>query len=291
MKMLNKLVSAAAVAMAFAGSAHADVVMNDWVFNPIGGGFASGQTIHENLNVSGNSFIQLTPTSQSGNFSFVEHSVFNIPQADANGQLFPLNFAGGNITATFVANGTGTLGGGFTFSGGTISIYQNPTNNQYATSAGYYGANLGNLIATFAVQAGGGGDVDAFGNPVANGQVTVNAMAMAGDLKPGYFFDKTGKDLSTQPVLSFAFTNANPLQSPTGLQVSEIMCQFAGYTGSGCNGSAYDPGAPDQIRTTLFLNTDGQFKLAEVPEPGSLALFGIAMLGAGVVTRKRAKKA
>lgn len=291
MKMLNKLVSAAAVATAFAGSAHAGVVMNDWVFNPIGTGFANGQTIHENLNVAGNSFIELSPTNQSGGFAFTEHSVFNIPQADANGQLFPVNFAGGNITATFVASGTGTLGGGFTFSGGTISIYQNPVNSQYATSAGYYGANLGNLIATFNVQAGGGGDVDAFGNPVANGQVTVNAVAGLGALQPGYFFDKTGKDLSTQQVLSFAFTNANPLQSPTALQVSEIMCQFAGYTGSGCNGSPYNPGAPDQIRTTLFLNTDGQFKLAEVPEPGSLALFGIAMLGAGVVTRKRAKKA
>lgn len=291
MKMLNKLVTAAAVAMAFAGSASAGTVMNDWVFNPIGTGFANGQTIHENLNVAGNSFIELTPTSQNGAFSFTEHSVFNIPQADANGQLFPLNFPGGNITATFVANGTGSLGGGFTFSGGTIAIYQNPTNGQYATSNGFYGANLGNLIATFAVQAGGGGEVDAFGNPVANGQVTVNAIAQMGGLKPGYFFDKTGKDLSTESVLSFAFTNANPLQSPTALQVQEIMCDFAGYTGSGCNGSAYDPGAPNQIRSTLFLNTDGQFKLAEVPEPGSLALFGIAMLGAGVVTRKRAKKA
>ncbi|HEY1225779.1 MAG TPA: flocculation-associated PEP-CTERM protein PepA [Ramlibacter sp.] len=291
MKMLNKLVSAAAVAMAFAGSANAGVVMNDWVFNPIGTGFANGQTIHENLNVAGNSFIELTPKAGSNTaFSFTEHSVFNIPQADANGQLFPLNFPGGNITATFVANGTGSLGGGFTFSGGTISIYQNPVNSQYATAAGIYGANLGNLIATFQVQPGGGGQVDQFGNPIANGQVTVNAMAQAGDLMPGYFFDKTGKDLSTQKVLSFAFTNANPLQSPTALQVSEIMCEFAGYTGSGCNGTAYNPGPSNQLRTTLFLNTDGQFKLAEVPEPGSLALFGIAMLGAGVVTRKRAKK-
>ena len=30
---------------------------------------------------------------------------------------------------------------------------------------------------------------------------------------------------------------------------------------------------------------------AEVPEPGSLALFGIAMLGAGMIARKRANKA
>ncbi|MGZ5200161.1 MAG: flocculation-associated PEP-CTERM protein PepA [Telluria sp.] len=287
MKLLNKLACAAAVTLAFAGSANAGVVMNDWVFNPVGTGFTNGQTIHENLNVAGNSFIQLAPVAGSHTaFTFSEHSVFNIPQADANGHYFPVTYPGGNITATFVANGSGSLGHGFTFTGGTISIYQNPTNNQYATSAGIYGADLGTKIATFNVLPGGGGQVDQYGNPISNGQVTVNAQANAGDLKAGYFFDKTGKDLSTQSVLSFAFTNANPLQSPTALQISEIMCQFSGYCPS-----TYNPGPDNQVRTTLFLNTDGQFKLAEVPEPGSLALFGIAMLGAGVMTRKRAKKA
>ncbi|MGJ9420894.1 hypothetical protein ACHAC9_24685, partial [Massilia sp. CMS3.1] len=75
--------------------------MNNWVFNPIGGGFASGQTIKESLDVNGNAFIQITPTGGTS-FSFTEHAVFNIVQADANGKLFPVNYPGGNITATFV---------------------------------------------------------------------------------------------------------------------------------------------------------------------------------------------
>jgi hypothetical protein len=104
---------------------------------------------------------------------------------------------------------------------------------------------------------------------------------------PGYFFRGNGDDLSKESVLSFAFTNANPLQDPTALLVSEVACQFAGFTGAGCNGSAYANAAGQYF----FLGTNGQFKLAEVPEPGSLALFGIAMLGAGAVSRKRAKKA
>lgn len=286
MKLLNKLATAAAVALAFAGSANAGVVMNDWVFNPVGGGFESGQTIHEYLDVNGNSFIQLSPTGTS-TFSFKEHSVFNIPQADSNFKLFPVTYPGGNITATFEAYGTGTLSGSFTFGGGLIKIYQNPTSGQYGTSAGIYGANLGNLIATFDVLAGGGGKVDQFGNPVSNGQVTVNAKASAGDLAAGYFFRGNGDDLSKESVLSFAFTNANPLQDANGMLVSEVACQFAGFTGAGCNGSAYANAAGQYF----FLGTNGQFKLAEVPEPGSLALFGIAMLGAGVVSRKRAKKA
>ncbi|MFL6673681.1 MAG: flocculation-associated PEP-CTERM protein PepA [Massilia sp.] len=287
MKLLNKLACAAAVALSFAGSANAGVVLNDWVFNPNGGGFAAGQTINEYLDVNGNAFIQLNKTSAS-TFSFVENAVFNISQADSNNQNFSQNYAGGNITATFQAFGTGSFNGAFVFQGGTIKIYQNPTGGQYATNAGIYGADLGNNIATFDVMVGGGGQVDGSGSPVGNGQVSVFAKATAPNgLLPGYFFRGNGADLSNEDILSFAFTNANGMQKPTSTLVSEVACEFAGFTGNGCNGQAYAQ-APGQY---FFVSNNGQFKLAEVPEPGSLALFGIAMLGAGVVTRKRAKKA
>lgn len=287
MKLLNKLACTATVAFAFAGSANASVVMNNWVFNPNGGGFEDGYKVKEYLDVNGNSFIQLNTTEGNPNFTFVEHAVFNVVQADSKGQLFPLMYPGGNITATFEGFGTGTLGQAFTFTGGSIKIYQNPTNNQYATTNGIYGANLGNLIASFDVLVGGGGEVDASGNPIGNGNVTVYAKAGEGDLMPGYWFRGNGDDLSEESVLSFAFTNANPLAQPDSTLVSEVACQFAGFTGAGCNGSAY-ANAPGSY---FFVSNNGQFKLAEVPEPGSLALFGIAMLGAGVVSRRRAKKA
>ncbi|HWJ94110.1 MAG TPA: flocculation-associated PEP-CTERM protein PepA [Telluria sp.] len=287
MKLLNKLACAATVAFAFAGSANASVVMNNWVFNPNGGGFEDGYKVKEYLDVNGNSFIQLNTTAGNPNFTFVEHAVFNVVQADSKGQLFPLLYPGGNITATFEGFGTGKLGEAFTFTGGSIKIYQNPVNGQYATTSGIYGANLGNLIASFDVLMGGGGEVDASGNPIGNGNVTVYAKAAAGDLMPGYWFRGNGDDLSDESVLSFAFTNANPLAEPDGTLVSEVACQFAGFSGAGCNGSAY-ANAPGSY---FFVSNNGQFKLAEVPEPGSLALFGIAMLGAGVVSRRRAKKA
>ncbi|MEW6021293.1 MAG: flocculation-associated PEP-CTERM protein PepA [Pseudomonadota bacterium] len=285
MKFLKKLTCAAAVAMSMASAAHAGPVLNDWVFNPNGGGYEAGQEINEYLDVNGNAFIQINPTGGTS-FSFTEHAVFNIVQADGNGALFPVNYAGGNITATFEATGTGNFSGAFSFSGGTIRMYQNPTNGQYAGTEGVYGANLGNLIAEFSVLAGGGGLVDASGSPVNNGQVTVMAKAMPGQLAEGYFFNSDGDDLSLESILSFAFTNANTVGEPQGNLVSEVACQYAGFTGAGCNGEAY-ANAPGYF----FVGNNGQFKLAEVPEPGSLALFGIAMLGAGVAARKRAKKA
>lgn len=285
MNFVKKFICAAAVALGTTGAAIASPVLNNWVFNPVGGGLAAGQVINEYLDFNGNAFIQLSSTGGNA-FSFKETAVFNVLQADSNGRYFPLNYPTGNISATFQASGNGVFGGEFSFASGTIRIYRNPVGGQYASTNGYYGANLGEVIAEFNVLEGGGGMVDASGSPTRNGQVSVFAQAAPGMLDAGYFFNSAGRDLSTESILSFAFTNANTLGSPTTRLVSEVACQFAGFKGPGCSGGRYS----NRAREYFFIGSNGQFKLAEVkevPEPGSFALFGIALLAAGAVSRKR----
>jgi hypothetical protein len=289
MKFLKKLSCAAAVALSFAGAAHAGPVLNDWKFNPLGTGVSNASNVHEYLDVVGNAFIQLTTTG-ANSFSFKETAVFYVPGIDGtpfDSELYPNGNA--NITATFTAFGTGSFNGAFTFAGGTINLYQDNAAN-YGSTAGFYGANDGKLIASFDVLNGGGGKVDALGNPIGNGEVTVFAKADAGDLASGYFFRGNGNDLSMEKILSFAFTNANPVSVPSGRLVSEVACQMAGAAPVGTN-CATGAGYSNQPGQYFFVGNNGQFKLAEVPEPGSLALFGIAMLGAGVTLRKRNTKA
>jgi hypothetical protein len=283
MTNFKKLGCAAAIALA-ASAAQAAPVMNGWTFNPLGTGEQTGQTVNESLDVNGNAFIQINPRD-ANSFNFVEHAAFNIVQADSNGQLFPVNYKGGNITVLLEAYGTGTFNGAFSFTGGNVHMYQNPVDNQFAGTNGIYGADLGNLVGSFDVLLGGGGLVDPTGNPVKNGQVSIRLQADVGQLKAGYFFADNGVDMSTVKTTAYAFTNANTVGKPTPNMVKELACEYASFIGPGCQSPK--PGTYANVPGSyFFVSNNGQFKFNDIPEPGSVALFGIALFGLGAMRRR-----
>jgi hypothetical protein len=288
MKIMKKLVCAVAVAASMMGTAQAGAVLQDWVFNPAGaagGGYGSGFTVLEYLDIIGNAFVQLTPDATGPTFSFTERATFRVAGYDGVGSL-PANQY---VTATFTAQGTGVFSGAFTFTGGTLSLYSN-TAPAYGSTAGVFGADQGTKIATLDILPGGGGEVDGSGNPTNTGKVNVLTKATTpGGLAPDHFFRSNGADLAYEDILAFAFTNATATENPNPNFVKEVVCGWAGYSGPNvnCGTGAY----ANASGSNMILSNNGQFKLAEIPEPGSLALLGIAMLGAGVVRSKRSKQA
>lgn len=282
MHSLKKLTCGLAVALPLCASAYAAPVINNWYFNPIGGGQDSAQLINEYVDVNGTSFVQLEQ-ADTGASSFRQHGVYTVRQADSNGRLFPVDYAGGYITLTFESFGTILADGAWRYDGGTLRMYQNPQ-DQYGTSDGIYGANLGQQIARFALLGGTTRLADAQGRPLSNSQTRINFRSGMGMVEEGYFFDEAGQDLAHASDFGFDIALASTWTPPQDMLTEELICQFAGFAGAGCNGSDFDPYAPGRF----LLSHNGIVKLIAVPEPGSLALFGIACLGAGMVRRRRA---
>lgn len=282
---LKKLACGLAVAIPLSGAAHAAPVVNDWFFNPIGEGMDSAQLVNYYLDTNGYDFFQLEATD--GQVSgFRQHAVYAIVQADSNGRLLPLTFVGGNITASFQAFGSVMADGSLHYDGGTLRMYQNPQALQFGSSDGIYGATLGRLVAQFGVLGGTAQLIDAQGRLLNNQQTRLTVRARAGTVEEGYFFDDQGRDLADASDFDFALNSTSTRSfGANAVLVDELACQFAGFTGPGCNGGAYDVRASDHF----ILSSNGLAELVSVPEPGSLALFGIALLGAGVARRRPAR--
>ena len=273
---LNTLVSAIAISLAVcAVPAHAFLL--DWKLGFDGTGNISTATpINDFLDVVGPSVITTSAPDAAGTFSFNERGAINVVGHDGG-----VAFAGGTQVAAVLdaIAGSATLGGAITYNSGSINVYFNPVQT-FATAGGTYGVDPSGamLIGTFNIASSTG----SLGLSVPNVQQTL--FAQATHLAAGFWWDSIGNDLSTsvggtRPVFGFATTDASLIIPAVPLVVSELgggsvtNC-LPGLAGGVCIGTG---------NFETFNN--GQFRLNEVSEPGTLALFGIAMAGLGCFLR------
>ena len=86
----------------------------------------------------------------------------------------------------------------------------------------------------------------------------------------------------TGVVLGFATTNVIPVNPVLGSLINaNLVTQYNSAFSPG-----FVPGTLSNNTTDLLLSNNGQFRL-QVPEPSMLSLLGLALLGMGVVSRRR----
>jgi hypothetical protein len=226
------------------------------------------------LNFSGSSFVRNTfPGGFGAPFTFTDNGVFSF--GNKNGGL-GLGLGAAQLTGDYtLGTGTGTLGSSITFdAGGQFDIYYNTTNTFGASAADRYGAATGTRIATFRQLAGGGGAINPDGTPSANGQLQLNFVAEY--LRPNTWFTNAGQTLPEN--FTFSFVTANASQDNSNNCPSPCSTDPNLITALG--------GGPNSLPNQFLVSNGAQFKLADVPEPGTVALLGLGLLGFTFMRRK-----
>ncbi len=302
---------AGSVLLLSAGTASAQMSLNDWILDlsNFGGGFVGQQTTGEPTNpaigvdqatftaptriqtvdVDGSGTLSVGDTQTAvgvGAITSFVNSNNQVFQNATNGVTNTFLGVDFEVTFTFTLNEviTSVLGDDvdFAHTGGTLTLYVDDTPD-FNGNAGT-GADNGVAIATFAVIPGaGGGNID-----LSDLDGNVNAVFEATSITAGWLFDGSGTDLSTlldangDPLL-IAFSDSNfDICTPGGNE-----CEPNQFIEGGAFDALGTPYPTDFDQFDFFAEEDGSIDLALLPEPGTMAIFGLGLLGLGLAVRRR----
>lgn len=265
MKAFKKSLMAVAAVAALSSAGSANAYLQNWFVDSDGAsGGGAGVTVLDHLVIAGSALVTNTFSSPT-NFTFKEAGSFSSSQAD-----FGLTDLDSTLKAKFSGTGNGVVGapGSLSFTGGTLELFS--------------GANS---IGTFVLVDGGA----TLGNNSVLPNDVVSFIFKAQSLSAGYFFEDSSKAVDLASIVSspsgllfgFATTNATALTGNAA--AAAIGANQAFYTST--FGAAFDPTNNPGVNSLVLTNA-GQFRF-QVPEPGSLALIGLGLLGAGAARRRK----
>jgi len=285
MKLFKKVLAGVAVAAALATSAHASVInVQGILWDPDSvapDDFQATTNLFQWYQSSAAYDPTGTVTSFTGATSLVNKfvtgaglfsQVNGVDTADSNpGDTTPADFAAGQLTYIF---------GGIEITGVTVSgtsavysydltnsyfnVYSNANANNYGTSgtlAGQVAASVGSYATPFLT-----GHFDAF---------SVDALLLNLTTGSPNLFGSANGLISVTGGAAYSNFDTNTKINPNDQSLSDISF-----------------GGSSQINFASSISTVGTANMLgnTIPEPASIALIGLAMLGAGVASRRKAAK-